>query len=306
MITTLSGSNQFLIREKLKDIQEIFTRQFGTLNVIKIDVEGKTFDEVMSVLQALSLFSLQRLIILLNPSLAVGWTENITVIINQISDADEVIFVETALDKRTTYFKELKKLTNFFDFFPLDSSSLIKWIINLVAKEKGKISYDDAKYIVELIGNNQIRLSNEIYKLISYNTAITKESIDLLVEPSIHATVFELIDAAFRGNSAKVVSIYKKLQFEDMKPPLIIATIAWQLHIFALLKTADTSNITEIIQSTKLSPYVVEKSGHLITKLSLAEIIKMTNDLVGVSLKIKDYNIDQDEVLINYLLSLII
>ncbi|HUC95818.1 MAG TPA: DNA polymerase III subunit delta [Candidatus Saccharimonadia bacterium] len=304
MISTLAGTNQYLIREKLSDIQRAFIKKSGSLGIYKIDCADKTYKDLIANFQTVSLFSESRLIILINPSEVDKWKDNIKDIIDQVSDIDQVVFVELSLDKRTTYFKDLKKLTNFFEFELLDDANLTKWIVKEVQERRANITYDDAKYIVELVGNNQVRIKNEIEKLVNYNLQVSKDSIYELVEPSLRATVFELIDASFLGDRKKIVEVYRKLEFGEVSVQQILSTIAWQLNTIALIKAAETSNYSELIRKTKLAPFVVQKSGKLASTLSLKEISNMTQKLVELSLDIRQYNIDQEGALINYLFSL--
>ncbi len=66
----------------------------------------------------------------------------------------------------------------------------------------------DAKYLVMRVGANQQTLSNELAKLLSYDKAITRQTIDLLTEQTPQSTIFELLDAAFAGNSKKAMELY--------------------------------------------------------------------------------------------------
>ena len=97
---------------------------------------------------------------------------------------------------------------------------------------------NDARYLVERVGTNQQLLANEIEKLALYDKDISKESIDLLTEETPQSTIFELLEAAFAGNHRKVQTLYAEQRAMKVEPPQIIALLAWQLHILAIIKTA--------------------------------------------------------------------
>src|SRR3546814_19438404 len=60
-------------------------------------------------------------------------------------------------------------------------------------------------------------------------------SSDLLTPQS---TIFELLDAALSGNTRRALELYEEQRSMKVEPQQIIAMLAWQLHVLAVVKAA--------------------------------------------------------------------
>jgi DNA polymerase III delta subunit len=183
----------------------------------------------------------------------------------------------------------------------LDDSELIKWLVSYTTSNDGKLSFNDAKYLIQHAGNDQFKLKNEIDKLLAFNKQINVESIDLLVEPSINTNVFKLLDAAFIGDYEKVTEIFKQLRKNKVEIPAIIGAITWQLHVFALVKTNGSLNPYNLSKISKVHPFVIDKSTKLMASYSLSELAIYTQRFVDLCLSFANYEVDEEEALINFL-----
>jgi DNA polymerase III delta subunit len=177
------------------------------------------------------------------------------------------------------------------------------------AKENGGIiSSNDARYLVERVGANQQMLSGELDKLLLYESQyegrVSRESIDLLTDRTPQSTIFQLLETAFAGNIRQTFALYEEQRALKVEPQQIVAMLAWQLHILALIKTAGQRNPADIAKEAKLSPYVVQKSAAIVRSLSLVKLKELIGDLLDIDAKSKRSNLDIDEALQRYLLKL--
>lgn len=119
------------------------------------------------------------------------------------------------------------------------------------------------------------------------------------------STVFELLEAAFGGNSRRAMALYAEQRALKVEPQQIIAMLAWQLHIVALVKTAGNGRTPDAIaKEAKVSPYVVKKSGGIARSLSLAELKDQIASLLDIDRRLKRESLDADEALQAYILAL--
>src|SRR5690606_21428745 len=102
----------------------------------------------------------------------------------------------------------------------------------------GSLSVADARYLVSRVGQNQLQLSSELQKLLDYQPAVNRQTIDLLTEPTPQSSIFDLLAAAFDGQAKRVLQLYHEQRQQKVEPLNILALAAWQLHILALIKTA--------------------------------------------------------------------
>lgn len=304
MVITLTGNNSFLLKSELDKLVQRFIADHGDFAVEKLDGEEVSYDRIMESVQSLPFLASKKLVILHNGQANKQLTENIEALISSITDSTDLVIVEPKLDKRLGYYKVLKKKTDFKEFLELDPHALATWLVKTASDKVGQLKQADARYLVERVGANQQLLSYELEKLLAYQPTITKDAIDALTEQSPQSTIFELLDAAFAGNIKRAINLYQGQRAAQVEPQQILAMIAWQLHILALVKTARERSSDEIAKETGVSPFVVRKSQTIASRLSLAELKKLLRDLLEIDVQLKSQPIDPDEALQNYLLRL--
>ncbi len=300
----LNGENGFGLGLALRQLIDAFVAEHGDLALERIDAEEVDFARIRESLTSLPFLSSKKMVILRSPSKQKEFVEKFEQLLAEIPETTEVIIVETKLDKRLSYFKYLKSKTDFRDFPDLDQNGLVSWL-NTAAKERGGlISSVDARYLIERVGPNQQLLSNELDKLLLYDAKVTHQTIDLLTEPNPQSTIFQLLEAAFAGNTKQAMKLYKEQRALKVEPQQIIAMLAWQLHVLAIIKTAGERGADEIAREAKLNPFVVRKSQGIARNLSQAELKSQVSDLLSIDTKTKRTSIDPDEALQNYLMQL--
>lgn len=304
MITTLTGVNDFARTQELQRLVSDFIGQYTDMAVERFDGEESSMERMRESLQSLPFLTVRKLVILREPSKQKAFTEAIAEILEGIADTTDVVIVEPKLDKRLGYHKSLKKLTDFQEFIDLDATGLSRWAAEYAAAHKATLTQADARMLVDRLGTNQQLLRNELDKLIAFNPAITKTTIEALTERLPHSTVFELLDAAFAHKTERAMALYKEQRTLKVEPQAILAMLAWQLHILVLVKAGAPRAGDEIAKLAKLNPYVVRKSQGLVRGLSLEQLKKLVTELLTIDMRLKRSSIDADEVVQLFILRL--
>jgi len=304
MIVTLTGENGFGLSAELSKLTGAFVAEYGDLALERIDGEEAELGQTREALTSLPFLAARKMVVLRAPGKNKQFTEAFEQILADIPETTDFILVEPKLDKRLAYYKLLKSKTDFREFPELDVNGLANWLVNEAKARQGALSLADARYLVERVGQNQQLLANELEKALLYNPKITRDSINLLTEPSPQSTIFQLVEAAFAGNKRRALELYAEQRALKVEPPQIIAMLAWQLHVLAVIKTAGDRSAEQIASEAKLNPFVVRKSQGIARDLSLADVKKMVDDLLEIDIKSKTKGIDPDEALQNYLINL--
>jgi DNA polymerase III delta subunit len=297
----LTGDNEYLIKKRLYEIVSKFETENGDFSVERIDSRKIDFDSFISNIQSVSLLSPKRMFVLYQPGKYEEWSTGFSDLTSSIPSSTTVIILEPRIDKRLKYFKDLKAIKQFESFDILAGSKLAAWIVDYVKIQNASIDYSDANHLISSLGSDQNRLANELDKLIAFNSNITKQNIDLLVEPSLNSTVFQLLDMAFNGLHKKVFNIFNQLMFDKTEIPQIIGAIAWQLQLFAVIKSLPGYSAVQISERSGMNAYAIENSMRMIEDFSYSDIAKFSQKLVDLSIEMKDYQIDQNEALLNLL-----
>jgi DNA polymerase-3 subunit delta len=304
MVTTLSGGNSLLLHERLNQLVAAFVEQYGDFGLERFDAAESEYAKLAESVQAMPFLADKRLVVIESPSANKNLTEKIDTFLDSVNDQTELILVEAKFDKRGVLYKTLKKRTEFQEFNELDENSLARWAVAYAKAEQGSVSSSDARYLVQRVGNDQLRMKNEIDKLVAYNPVITRDTINLLTDETRQSTVFNLLDAAFAGNMTQALQLYAEQRRQKVEPQAILAMIAWQLHVLALIKTAGDRSVDVIAKEAKLNPFVVRKSQAVAQRLSLSELKGLVRRTLTLDIRLKRQAIDADDALQQLLLSM--
>lgn len=302
MITTLTGDNRFLISQDLRDRLAKFIAEHGDLTVEQLDGEEADYQTIYDSLTNLPFLASKKLTVLRNGSANKDFAQAADNLMAELSETNELILVETKLDKRSSFYKLLKTKTDYRELNDLDGRALADWLVEQAEQIGGKLSIANANLLIDLAGTSQLRLSNELAKLISYNPEIDQAAIRLLVEPTPQSTIFQLLDAVFGANTEKAIDIYDNQRLQRVEPQQVIAMLAWQVHILTLVKSAKTRSPSEIAKQARLNPFVVNKSLAITRKLSADKIKSIVKQLAQLDVKLKTQTIDADDAIKQFIL----
>lgn len=304
MVYTLTGTNSFELGSFLSQIKSDFMTKYSDDGIENYTGDQLTPELITNAFGGVSLFSSNRMVVIRG---LVEAKEVIDFLLNQIktvSDEVTVVLIEPNLDKRTSLYKTLKKETQFKEFGNLGESELVSWIQSEVKTSDGEIDSANARLLYEYCGPDQIRLSNEIQKLLAYDSSITKESIELLVERNTRDTIFELLELAMSDQSTKAVSKLLALEAVHEDPFQIASMLIWQTHILAVVQTANGLRESVIAKIHKINPYVVSKTKRLASRSNTSRLRRIVDTVANLDLTLKSNVYDPWRALEQTLLSL--
>ena len=302
-IVTLVGENNFLVRQAVHERAEASLKANGPDSIERLDCETADADEVLSRFYSTSLFSPKVLFIVKDMSANKELSEKFVELITKKQPENDLIIVEPKLDKRSKLYAALKSKTEYKEFNQPIAAQLVSWAINWTKQNGGNISTGDADYLIALVGPNQQLIKSELEKLLIFSPKITKESIDSLVEPSPQSTVFNLVNATINRDHKRVSKIYSEQRRLKVEHRMIIGSLAWQLHLIALVKLAESRSLSEISSKSGVSPNQLDDARKLARNISYAELTNAINKLLEIDVKSKREAIDPDDALLYFLLS---
>lgn len=301
MIISLVGGNSFALMNRLRKLVDTFVKEYGDLAVERIDGEEVNYEKIQAAIESMPFLSVKKLVIIQSFGSNKQTAEKLDELLSGVDDATDVIFVEPKPDKRGTYYKTLKKKTDLEEFGEPDEQSLARWLVQEAKSRDASLSIRDANYLMGRVGAVQQLLANELTKLIAYNPKVTAQTIELLTEPSPEGTIFNLLDAAFSGNTKRAMELYESQRAQKVEPQAILAMITWQLYPVSLVKAAGNRGVDEISRDSKLSPFVVRKSKTIADRLSSTQLQEILDQMTDLDRRLKSESIDADEV-VRYLL----
>src|SRR5579884_1576411 len=124
MAVTLTGPNQFALRLALEQLTADFVKEHGDIAVERLRGDELSFERLQESLQSSPFLASKKLVVLHEPSLNKQFMEQAERLLSQAPETTEIILVEPKLDKRSSYYKVLLKVTDFRNLDELDESQL--------------------------------------------------------------------------------------------------------------------------------------------------------------------------------------
>ncbi len=298
---TLTGDNSYLIFTELHRLEENFRNENDAIGIEHIDAGEMEAAEFLHHLQSVPLLSNKRFLSVRGFSRNKDLSEKVEQIISSLDEGTDLVILEPNPDKRTRLYKALHQLTDWHEYTVLDERKLVGWIVEYVEANGGRINRTDAAYIVTRLTADQQLLRNELDKLLNYQAEITRQTIDLLTEPSPQSNVFDLLDAAFSSSARRTVLLYRELRQQNVEPLSILAMIGWQLGVLALVSAAGTRDIGSISREAGLNPFVIRKSQRVLQKLSRERVERLLRQTMKTEYELKTQSVDADEAIIQLL-----
>lgn len=296
MIKVLVGSNWFGLKQELDKIIKDFEQKYGSLNIERFDCSDCEKSQLLSSLQSVSLFSNEKLIIVENLASFKDITDDLSKFLLSVDQSTDLIIVEKQIDKRSSYYKNLKKLPGFKEFNELEGSNLESWIKKYVAENDGQISAIDTSFLVERVGANQALIERELSKLLAYNKKITHSTIELLTEQTPNSKIFDLVDNVFAGQEAKALKIYDDQRAQSVEPQAILGMFIWQMHLVATCAST-TKSVSEISSNTGLNSFTLGKAMKIADRMGKKGVESFIDLLADIELASKTKNFNLDDAL---------
>lgn len=304
MITTLTGQNSYMLQQELRRTINEFVKVHTDMGLERLDGEEVAYDRIRESLESLPFLASKKLVVLKRPSAQKQFVERAEQLLGSLPESIDVVIVEPKLDKRLSYYKFLKKSTDFKEYNDLDTPQLARWLTEQAAAAGGSLSLRDADTLISRVGIDQQLLSQELEKLLLFQPEVTEASIVNLTERAPQSTIFDLLDAALKGNTGRAVALYEEQRALRIEPVQIVALLGWQLHILALVKTAGGRDAGSIASEARLNPYVVRKSMAIAERMTYAELKALICRVTELDLRLKSQPIDADDAMLELITSL--
>ena len=262
MITILTGENSFEIHHALQTI-------VGSFEGIPERIDGGELElrQAPDLLMGGTIFASRRLVVVKNLSENKAIWPIFSDWLPRLSDDIHLVLVEPKLDKRTRTYKDLQKtaeITEFHAWTERDIAKAEQWVAG--ESRMHGIDIDNAlvRLLVQRVGPNQWLLYYALQKLSVLDT-ITAEVIMDVVDANPMESVFELFDAALRGNAKKVRQMIQALELTE-DPYRLFGLLSGQAFQLAVLSTAADKQNAEIAKDLGVHPYGLSKLAGYVDK----------------------------------------
>lgn len=261
MITLLTGTNTFQTERELKALIDAFDG-----HAERIDGSNLEIKQLPDVLMGATLFAPTRLVIVKGLSDNKSVWADLYQWLPRVSDDIHLVLVDGKPDKRTVTYKDLKKIAKVIEaeeWTERDSSKAERWLIDEAKAQSLMLDTKSAQLIVRRVGVDQWALMHAIEKLALVDTVDAK-TIELLIDASPSENVFNLFDAALRGNRTQVSDMVRTLELTE-DPYRLFALLSGQAFQLAAVAVAGPDD--QVAKDLGIHPYGVSKLAPVAKKM---------------------------------------
>jgi DNA polymerase-3 subunit delta len=302
MIIFLYGKDTYRLNQKEKEIiQEYKKIHKSGLNLISLGGKEIAFQELKDQFQQTSMFKEKKLLLLKDIFSNKDFKEKFKKEIKKLISSEDIILIveKGAISANDSLLKVLKKKAKWQEFKLLGGEKLKAWLEKEFGKYKTRIKPDALGKLIEFLGNDLWRLSNEVKKLVNFKgigSEIEIGDVELLVKPKIETDIFKTIDFIAKNNKKKAFELLKEHLEKGDSPLYLLSMINFQFRNLLIIRDLIDKNIPPylISRKTKLHPYVVKKSYPLAKKFELSELKKIYQKIFEVDLNIKTGKIEPE------------
>lgn len=327
MLIFIYGKDSYRSRQKLNEIVEHYKKGHKSgLNLRYLDGGKLSFQEFKDEIRTSSMFEEKKLIILVDVFVNSQFKEEFLKAKETFKEIKNIIlFYETSsFRKNDPLFNFLKKHGKSQEFSILKDKKLEDWVKEEFKRYKAQIDVQALRVLIDSIGGDLYRFSNEIRKLVAFkkspfpvkDSAFTKASapvktsafgqtksadgsvdkqkieikdVEFLVKPKIETDIFRTIDAIASGNKKQALVLFHKHLQKGDSPFYLFSMIAFQFRNLLIVKDLIEKgcDFSAVSRKSKLHPYVARKAYQYAKNFTIEELKRIYRKLFEIDIKIK-------------------
>lgn len=294
MFIFLYGKDTYRSRQKLKEIIEHYKKVHKKgLDLKYFNSERLNFQDFKDEIRTSSMFGQKKLVILVDVFTNSRFKEEFLKEKEIFKKTENIIlFYENSSPRKgDPLFKFLKKYGKTQEFVILKGKKLGDWVKKEFEKYKTQIDIQTQRMLIDFIGSDLYRFSNEIKKLVAFkrNKKINLNDVGLLIKPKIETDIFKTIDALASGNRKQALLLFHKHLQNGDSPFYLFTMIAFQFRNLLIVKDLIEKgyDFNSVLEKSKLHPYVARKTYWYAKNFEIKELKRIYQRLFEIDLKIK-------------------
>lgn len=138
-----------------------------------------------------------------------------------------VLFVRRGKGKETPFTKLFTAKDRYVSFDPMTEDRAKEMCMRLCARRGVRLDRPEAAQLVDMVGTDAYRLSNEVSKLCDYvgnGGAVTRDVLRFVVTPSVEYEIFPMLNALLAGNKKTAMRMLTEAINDGQENPLRVAS----------------------------------------------------------------------------------
>ena len=270
MLSLIVGENSF---ESVREVTRLIQDFEGDIH--RLDGTVLEVAQLPDLLMGSTLFADKKLVIIKNLSENKLLWNVLPDWLPRLSDDVHLVIVEAKPDKRTKAYKELRENAAIREFAPWterDVARAEQWVIEEAKANGFALDKKSAQALVRRVGVEQWSLYQAIQKLAAL-PVVDLATIENVIEATPSENVFNLLEAALKGNAAKVRQMLQILETTE-DPYRLFGLLSGQVFQLAVLGASDKP-VASVASDLGAHPFALSKLAPYVNKLDREGIRKI-------------------------------
>ncbi len=310
------GEDEFSRVEEVKKLRaKMGDPQFADLNTTVLDGRSVTLGELRHHADAIPFLAEKRLVIVeglltrldprhkkkegdeeeaeeeADPELATGLAGYLP----NLPDTTRLILLESKILAKNnpilTLAEKDKKNAHVRLFSPLKAQDLPEWIMERAGGKGARIDYSAANDLAIAIGPDLRALDNELDKLMAYcgQETITRQAVQALVAPVQEQSIFDLVDALGKRNTAAALQLLHGQLRHNAAPQYLLTMIVRQYRLLLQVRDLSARGLTpdQIRDKLGMHPFALRKILEQSHNYSIEQLEQIYGKLLDLDLAMK-------------------
>ncbi len=169
--------------------------------------------------------------------------------------------------KNSKWFKTIDKAGVVIQVWPVKAAEMPGWIKNRAQHHGLQLTRESIQFLAQQTEGNLMAADQEIEKLrITHGVGnITLQDVAASASGSAHFTIFELMDAALAGETARALKIIRTLKAEGSPAPVVLWSVAREVRLAAGVAEALSRREPPAVVFKRQKPPVWKSRQQLLT-----------------------------------------
>ncbi len=291
-IYLLYGQESYLKKQYKNMFIKAMIPPGDTMNYAYYEGKSVNIAEVIDLAETLPFFAERRLIVFENTGLFKAKGAELADYIKELPETTYFIFIEDEIDQRSKLFKAVKAKGHITELKVQDASTLKKWVLGKIAKEKKKVSESTVDYFLNKVGTDMEQIDTELEKLFGYTydkDFITEKDVEEVCTAHISTNIFSMIDAVANKEQRKALDLYYELLAMKEPPMRILALLVKQYNMLYVTKSLVKKGYrqNEIASKIGAHPYVTSKYMNQSRRFKSVELRAIIEEGVDLEERVK-------------------
>jgi len=296
----VSGDEPLLLQECCDAIRrEARARGCSDREVIEAGARNFDWQDILHSATSMSLFAERKLVELRLPSGKPGadGSKALCEYLEMAAAGDDVLLmVAGKIDKQSTtskWFKALDRAGAVIQVWPVDARNLPGWLRQRIAAAGMSIDDDALQLLSERVEGNLLAAVQEVekLKLLAAGSRIDVAAVTAAVSDNARFNVFELADAALRGDAVAGLRMLHGLRGEGTEPPVVLWALTREIRTLYEVQLAcpDGRGIPQALNARRVWKTRVPLMQAALGRHSQASLGRLLEQASGVDGSIKGF-----------------